>query len=149
MAEVKLGWARTTIRLGQREKKCGIQCIPASNMRGRKPIEFFLPNLSKDIREIVDEFSQTDPKFRNKRLYTRLTVKELRNQLITYKGYSSESLPGDETLRLRMNRLGMPHLLLLQIIMATYQKINQLQCVFGATISGSSLRLCFEESRKV
>lgn len=106
MAEVKLGWARTTIRLGQREKESGFQCIPACNMRGRKPVEFYLPNLPKDIREIVDEFSQTDPQFRNKRLYTRLTVKELRNQLITYKGYLSESLPGDETLRLRMNRLG-------------------------------------------
>jgi hypothetical protein len=106
MAEVKLGWARTTIRLGQREKKSGIQCIPACNMRGRKPVEFHLPNLLKDIKEIVDEFSQTDPQFRNKRLYTRLTVKELRHQLITYKGYSSESLPGNETLRLRMNKLG-------------------------------------------
>ena len=106
MAEVKLGWARTTIRLGQREKQSGIQCIPAYNMRGRKPVEFHLPNLLKDIKEIVDEFSQTDPQFRNKRLYTRLTVKELRHQLITYKGYSSESLPGNETLRLRMNKLG-------------------------------------------
>jgi len=27
MAEVKLRWARTTIRLGQREKKSCIQCI--------------------------------------------------------------------------------------------------------------------------
>ena len=106
MAEVKLGWARTTIRLGQREKQSGIQCIPAYNMRGRKPVEFHLPNLLKDIKEIVDEFSQTDPQFRNKRLYTRLTVKELRHQLITYKGYLSESLPGNETLRLRMNKLG-------------------------------------------
>ncbi len=33
----------------------------------------------------------------------------------------------------------MHHLLLLPKIMATCQKINQLRCVFGATISGTSL----------
>ena len=74
LAEVKLGWARTTIRQGQRKSKNAIRCIPACNLRGRKPIEFHLPNLLVDIKTIVDEFSKTDPQFRNKRLYTRLTV---------------------------------------------------------------------------
>jgi hypothetical protein len=105
-AEIKLGWARTTIRLGQREAKAGIQCVPAYNQRGRKPVEFYLPNLLADIKSIVDGFSQTDPQFRHKRLYTRLTVSELRRQLIAQKGYVGEALPGDETLRLRMNRMG-------------------------------------------
>ena len=36
--------------------------------------------------------------------------------------------------------LGMHRLLLLPKIMATCQKINQLRCVFGATIGGTSLR---------
>ena len=40
-----------------------------------------------------------------------------------------------------MHNLGMHHLLLLQKIMASCQKINQLRCVFGATISGTSLML--------
>lgn len=105
-AEAKLGWARTSIRLGQREGKSGILCVPACNLRGRKPIEFHLPKLLEDIRQIVDGFSQTDPQFRHKRLYTRLTVSELRRQLIAQKDYASEALPADETLRLRMNRLG-------------------------------------------
>lgn len=105
-AERKLGWARTTIRLGHKESKSGIRCFPACNLRGRKPVEFHLPNLLNDIKEIVDDFSQTDPQFRNKRLYTRLTVSELRRQLIVQKGYSTEALPGDETLRLRINKLG-------------------------------------------
>ncbi len=104
-AEVKLGWARSTIRLGQRESKRGIVCVPACHLRGRKPIEFHLPNLLKDIKAIADGFSQTDPQFRNKRLYTRLTVAELRRQLIAQNGYSSEELPGQETLRLRMNQM--------------------------------------------
>jgi hypothetical protein len=105
-AERELGWARTSIRLGQRESKSGIHCVPAHNMRGRKPVECHLPNLLEDIRAIVDGFSQTDPQFRHKRLYTRLTVTELRRQLIAQNNYSSEALPGDETLRLRMNRMG-------------------------------------------
>jgi hypothetical protein len=62
--------------------------------------------LLEDIRAIVDSFSQTDPQFRHKRLYTRLTVSELRRQLIAQKDYASVVLPGDETLRLRMNRMG-------------------------------------------
>lgn len=105
-AERELGWARTTIRLGQRESKSGIHCLPAFSHRGRKTVEFHLPNLLRDIREIVDGFSQTDPQFRHKRLYTRLTVSELRRQLIAQKGHANEALPGDETLRLRMNRMG-------------------------------------------
>ncbi len=105
-AERKLGWARTTIRLGQRESGSGMCCVAAYNLRGRKPVEFRLPNLLGDIKAIADGFSQTDPQFRNKRLYTRLTVSELRRQLVEQKGYSKEALPGDEALRLRMNRLG-------------------------------------------
>ena len=105
-AERELGWARTSIRLGKRESKSSIHCVPAYNLRGRKPVEFHLPNLLEDIRAIVDSFSQTDPQFRHKRLYTRLTVSELRRQLIAQKDYASEVLPGDETLRLRMNRMG-------------------------------------------
>ena len=105
-AHAKLGWARTSIRLGQHEVKSCIRCLPACNLRGRKPVEFYLPDLLKHIETIVDGFSQTDPQFRHKRLYTRLTVSELRRQLIVQKGYASEALPGDETLRLRMNRMG-------------------------------------------
>lgn len=105
-AERKLGWARTTIRLGQRESSSGMCCVAANNLRGRKPAESKLPNLLEDIKAIADGFSQTDPQFRNKRLYTRLTVSELRHQLIEQKGYNNEVLPGDEALRLRMNRLG-------------------------------------------
>ncbi len=105
-AELKLGWARSTIRLGQHERKSAMQCVPACNQRGRKPVEYRLPNLLADIESIVDGFSQTDPQFRHKRLYTRLTVSELRRQLIAQKDYADEALPGDETLRLRMNRMG-------------------------------------------
>ena len=65
-----------------------------------------LPRLLDDIRAIVDGQSQTDPQFRTQRLYTRLSVEEVRRQLIAQKGYTSANCPGRETLRLRLNALG-------------------------------------------
>ena len=54
----------------------------------------------------MDGQSQTDPTFQSQRLYTRLTAKEIRRQLIEQKGYSDEELPSEETIRLRINELG-------------------------------------------
>ena len=65
-----------------------------------------LPRLLDDIRAIVDGQSQTDPQFRNQRLYTRLSVEEVRRQLIAQKDYTSANCPKRETLRLRLNALG-------------------------------------------
>jgi hypothetical protein len=39
-------------------------------------------------------------------LYSRLSVAEVRRQLIAQKGYSSEELPSEETIRTRLNHLG-------------------------------------------
>ena len=50
-------------------------------MRGRKKVTDKLPNLEEDIKSILDLQSQIDPKFQSERLYTRLTVAEIRNQL--------------------------------------------------------------------
>ncbi len=65
-----------------------------------------LPNLLEDIKSIVDSQSQTDPSFKSNRLYTRLSVAQVRHQLIEEKGYLSEELPSNETLRDRINKLG-------------------------------------------
>ncbi|OWK41152.1 hypothetical protein FRUB_01886 [Fimbriiglobus ruber] len=59
-----------------------------------------------DIRDIAKGFSQTDPQFRNRRLYTRLTAEELRRQLIEQKGYQTAELPTPRTLRTKLNDLG-------------------------------------------
>jgi len=104
-AERDLGWNRHTIRKGLRELKTGpIQDNFAA--RGRKRAEEHLPNLLADIRAIVDGQSQTDPTFQSQRLYTRLTAKEVRQQLIEQKGYADEELPGEETIRVKINALG-------------------------------------------
>ena len=75
-------------------------------LRGRRLTENRLPNLLADLKNIVDSQSQTDPKFKTNRLYTRISAAEVRRQLIAQKGYSEEELPSEETIRTRLNKLG-------------------------------------------
>ncbi len=49
---------------------------------------------------------QTDPTFKSKRLYTRLSAAQVRKQLIEKFGYSNEELPTEETIRVKLNNLG-------------------------------------------
>lgn len=106
MAEYGLGWNRVTIRKGERELESGIAYEDNFSARGRKPAEVHLPNLLEDIRDIVDSQSQTDPQFRNKRLYCRLGAAEVRRQLVAQKGYSDHELPTEQTINTKMNNLG-------------------------------------------
>lgn len=106
LAERELGWNRDLIRKGTREVESGIICLDAFQARGRKPVETRLPNLLNDLKSIVDSQSQTDPSFQSNRLYTRLSVAEVRCQLVEQKSYSSKELPCDETIRGRLNHLG-------------------------------------------
>jgi hypothetical protein len=106
LAQRELGWNRETVRKGTHELRTGITCCDAFRLRGCKPAEAHLPNLLEDIRQIVDGQSQTDPQFRNRRLYTRLTAAEVRHQLIVQKGYTNQQLPKAETLAEKLNRLG-------------------------------------------
>lgn len=105
-AERELRWDRTTIRKGMHELESGMRCVDNFTARGRKRAEAHLPNLLNDLRTIVDRQSQTDPTFRTTRLYTRITVAEVRKQLIAGQGYRDEQLPSNETLRSRINEMG-------------------------------------------
>jgi hypothetical protein len=105
-AERELGWNRTTIRKGLHEIESGITCLDAFGCRGRKRAEDHLPHLLEDIRAIVDGQSQTDPQFKTKRLYTRLTATEVRRQLIAQKGYREEELPTATTIATKLNEMG-------------------------------------------
>lgn len=105
-AQRELGWNRATIRKGTHELRTGITCCDGFAWRGRKPAEAHLPNLLQDLKQIVDGQSQTDPQFRNHRLYTRLTAAEVRRQLILQKGYTDDQLPQAKTIGEKLNRLG-------------------------------------------
>ena len=85
-AENELGWNRKTLRKALLEREGDFGFIDRFRERGRKKAEEHLPNLLDDIRQIVDEYSQTDPTFRTTRLYTRLTAGEVRKQLIEQYG---------------------------------------------------------------
>ncbi len=102
----ELGWDRTTIRKGLHELESGMVCLDGYAGRGRKRAEERLPNLLRDIGEIVDGQSQTDPTFESSRLYTRLSAAQVRQQLVVQKGYRTEELPSEETIRVKLNDLG-------------------------------------------
>jgi len=84
---------RDTIRKGLHELNSVIKCKDALNMRGRKKITVKLPNLEEDLKNTIDSQSQIDPKFQSTRLYTRLTIVEIRKQLIDQKAYKDAVLP--------------------------------------------------------
>jgi hypothetical protein len=105
-AERELGWNRRTIRKGMHELESGMVCLDGYSARGRKAAEEHLPTLLADIQAIVDGQSQTDPRFESSRLYTRLSAAQVRQQLIVQKGYSDAVLPSEETIRVKLNRLG-------------------------------------------
>ena len=105
-AERDLGWSRVTIRKGTHELESGFQCLDAFSARGRKRVEDHLPHLLSDIKALVDSQSQTDPRFRTARLYTRLSAAEVRRQLIAQKGYTDDALPTVQTLTTKLHALG-------------------------------------------
>jgi len=99
-------WGRNTIAKGMKELESGVPIQDKFSTRGRKKAEEKLPNLLTDIQSIVDGASQTDPTFQSTRLYCRLSAAEVRRQLIQQKGYADEDLPGEETIRVKLNELG-------------------------------------------
>ncbi|MCP4567699.1 MAG: hypothetical protein GY841_08980 [FCB group bacterium] len=107
-AAKELGWNRDVIRKGQHELQSGIICVDAFSSRGRKRLEDHLPNLDKDIREIAEAASQTDPTFRTTQLYRRLTAGELRRQLLVERGYLPGQVPSERTLRRKLTEKGFP-----------------------------------------
>jgi len=105
-AETELGWNRWVIRKGLHELRAGIVCVDAFKARGRKGWEERHPGLEKDLRQIAEAASQTDPTLRTTRLYRRLTAAEVRRQLLEEKGYRPEQVPSERTLRRQLTALG-------------------------------------------
>lgn len=104
----ELNWNRGTIRKGQHELTSGFTCVDNTHARGRKRAEARLAHLEADTRAIVDSQSQTDPSFKTQRLYTRLSAREVRQQLIEQKGYVTSDLPTARTLNNKLNAWGYP-----------------------------------------
>jgi hypothetical protein len=105
-AQRQLGWTRDTLRKAQHELRSGVTCLDAFAARGRKPVEFHLPQLRADIQAIVQDHCQTDPTFRTTRRYCRLTAAEVRRQLIERHGYTDAQLPTIQTITTKLNAWG-------------------------------------------
>ncbi|MCY9669233.1 ISAzo13 family transposase [Paenibacillus alginolyticus] len=98
--------SRNTINKGFLELESGIPINDNFSARGRHLAEEKLPNLLEDLKSIIDPQSQTDPSFKSVRLFTRLTVKEIRKKLIQEKNYTEKELPTNQTLNTKVNQLG-------------------------------------------
>ncbi len=94
-----------TLQKGINELNTGNYIIDAFDERGRKSIEFFLPSIKNDIKDIVDAESQTDPRFEDDRLFTRLTPANIKKQLCKM-GYKIDELPTNQTIYNKVNELG-------------------------------------------
>ena len=105
-AEAHLRWNRETIRKGMHELRSGMTCVDAFSSRRRKPAEEHLPRLLDDIKSIVDGQSQADPRFQTDRLFTRISAREVRRQLIATKDYTDAELPTQQTINTKLNLLG-------------------------------------------
>lgn len=131
LAEREFGWSGQTIRKGEHELKSGMECVDGRRGRGQKPAEEIFPNLLADIKTIVDGQSQTDPQFRNQRLYTRLSAAEVRRQLVAHHGYDEATVPCGETIRVKLNLLGYHP----SRVAKTKPKIPQTDAIFDAVNS--------------
>jgi len=105
-AERELGWDRGTIRKGEHELRSGVECLDGRAGNERAGVEERLPSLKSDIKDVVEIWSQTDPRFKTTARYSRLTVAAVIKRLIQDKGYRDQDLPSNETIRKLIHKLG-------------------------------------------
>ena len=101
----ELNMSRNTVRKGIEEIKSGEIIEDKFYLRGRKKATEKLPELEAQIKAILDSQCQADPKFQTNRLYTSLSVDEIRKQLIKRYMYKDSELPSNRTLNTILNEL--------------------------------------------
>lgn len=104
-AERRFGWGRQTVQKGLHELQSGVRCLENFHARGRRRSEDQNPQLAEDIRAIVEPQTYADPELKSARRYSNLTAAEILTALQTSKGYRSEDLPSERTMRDILNRL--------------------------------------------
>ena len=104
LAERRFGWARDTVEKGLHESHKGMRCLENFVARGRQRSEDKDPQLTADIRAIVEPHTYADPGLQSSRRYTNLSAAEVREALIA-KGHAKAELPSERTLRDILNRM--------------------------------------------
>jgi len=105
LTETVFGWSRHTVAKGIREFNSG-QTIADAPRAFKPKTEDADPQLARDMIELVEPDSQTDPKFQGLFKYTRLTAQAVREKLIEHKNYTSDALPHESTIGNMLDRLG-------------------------------------------
>ena len=75
------------------------------NKCGRKSLFQIYPTLKEDITKIVENHCITDPRFKSEKQYVRLSIKEIKKQLVETGKYNSESF-SDSALNNLVNFMG-------------------------------------------
>ena len=105
-AERAFGWGRDAVNTGLHELRTGIRCCDDFTTRGRRKLEEQSPQLADEIHALVQPESQADPKFQTAFAYTRMTARQVREQLAAKMSGTDLPLPAERTLRSILNRLG-------------------------------------------
>jgi hypothetical protein len=105
-AERVFGWGREAVQTGLGELRTGIRCVDDYSSRGRHKIEAQYPELTEEIRALVEPHSQADPKFQTTFAYTRITAKAVPEHLAAKAAGSDRPVPAERTLYRLLNRLG-------------------------------------------
>ena len=104
-AEKNLNWNRNTINKGLKELANGAFIDRRKSKSGRKPSEYYLPNLLVDIKKVVEPFTQTEPTFKSLKKYTRITAKSVLKTLSTSFDYAEAHLPCLRTINNKLRDL--------------------------------------------
>lgn len=105
VAENVFGWNRKTTTLGMNEFRSNILCINDLSDRRKPKTEEKIPNLLKDIIEIMEPHSQSNSHLRTTLLYTNMTAKAVYEALLQ-KGWGENELPTMRTISNILNRHG-------------------------------------------
>jgi hypothetical protein len=106
VAERRFGWGRHTVQKGLHELRSGLRCLENFQARRRHSTEERNPQLARDIRDIIEPQTYTDPELKSTRRYSNLSAAEVLEALRTTKGYPDDQLPSVRTMRDILNRLG-------------------------------------------
>ena len=97
--EERFGWGRETVAKGLRDHDQSAPPFfePVTSRRGRQRSEDRNPQLSIDIRLIVEPRTHSDPELKTERQYTNLSAAEVRGALLD-RGDQEEQLPSERTI---------------------------------------------------
>lgn len=104
-AETTFGWGREAVHTGLNERRSGLRCLDAYELRGRKETEERCPELVPHIRRLVDPQAQADPRRQTPLAYTRITARAVREALRAEPDVA-DAVPCRQTMGTMLNRLG-------------------------------------------